>query len=92
MGMIRDAKVQALVREADKAADAGRALFTPKLNTPGTHHGMSGDIATWALMIEAVEDAGWHLIHWTVAADAKGRPEAYPVFRRMAVGMSPRGQ
>jgi hypothetical protein len=33
-------------------------------------------------MIEAIEGAGWTLVDWAVAHDSKGRPEAYPLFRR----------
>lgn len=82
MGIFKDAKVSSLVQEAERAAEAGRRLFTPRLNTPMTQHGMSGDIADWGLMIDGVEAAGWRLEHWAVGLDTKGRAEAYPVFRR----------
>lgn len=82
MGFFKDAKATALGGEAAKAYADGRALFTPRLNFPQTMHGMTGDIADWALMVESVEAAGWRLDQWSVGMDAKGRPEAYPVFRR----------
>lgn len=82
MGIFKDAKSDAIGTEARKAAEAGRTVFTPRLNLPGTHHGMSGDIDTWGLMIQAVEAEGWSLQHWTVGVDQKGRGEAYPLFRR----------
>ncbi|KAA1380529.1 hypothetical protein [Aeromicrobium fastidiosum] len=82
MGIFKDAKVGSIVQEAEKAAAAGRGVFTPKLNTPASQHGLSGDIADWGLMIDGIEGAGWTLAHWTVGMDTKGRAEAYPLFRR----------
>lgn len=40
-------------------------------------------------MIEAIEDVGWRLEHWAVGVDAKGRGEAYPLFRRSAAAPPP---
>lgn len=82
MGFMKNMKVDAITAEAVKAAEAGRGVFTPKLNTPATQAGLTGDISDWAVMIEAIEAAGWDLTHWAVSSDAKGRPEAYPFFRR----------
>jgi hypothetical protein len=83
MGIFKDAKVSTLAAEATKAAEAGRSVFAPKLNTPATQHSLSGEIVDWSMMVAAVESAGWRLEHWSVAMDAKGRPEAYPLFRRV---------
>lgn len=82
MGFIKDVKASTLGTEAQKALDAGRAVFTPKLNTPVSQSSGSGNIADWSVMIEAVEAVGWRLADWCVALDGKGRPEAYPLFRR----------
>lgn len=82
MGFIKDAKASQLGTEAQKAHEDGDYFFTPLLNSPSTHHGMSGNIRDWAVMVQAVEAAGWVLDQWTVAADNKGRPQAYPLFRR----------
>lgn len=82
MGFIKQAKQDAIAAEAVRAVQEGRRVFAPKLNTPMSQHGMSGSIAGWAEMIEAIEDAGWTMTDWSVAHDAKGRPEAYPLFRR----------
>jgi hypothetical protein len=82
MGFIKQAKQDAIAKEAERAVEEGRRVFTPKLNTPMTQHGLSGSIAGWAEMIEAIEDAGWTMVDWAVAHDAKGRLEAYPLFRR----------
>lgn len=82
MGFLKDAKANMVATEAERAAAEGRTVFAPKLNTPATQHGMSGAIAGWAEMIEGIEAHGWRLDHWSVAMDEKGRPEAYPLFRR----------
>lgn len=82
MGIFKDAKVSHLSDEAAKAAAEGRGVFTAMLNSPALRGEMSGSIADWALMIEAVESQGWRLQHWSIGQDHKGRPQAYPLFRR----------
>lgn len=82
MGLLKNAKQGMLTDEAKRAVDEGRVVFAPRLNTPMTHHGMSGAVPGWAEMIESVEACGWVLAEWAVATDEKGRPEAYPLFRR----------
>ena len=82
MGIIKDAKSNMLATEAQRAVSQGQTIFAPMLNAPATHHMMSGAVPGWAEMIEAVEGCGWKLEHWSVAADQKGRPQAYPLFRR----------
>jgi hypothetical protein len=84
MGFLKDMKTGVLGDEARKAFEAGLPVFTPRLNMPASQHGMSGNIADWAGMIAAVEDAGWALEHWAVGVDSKGRGEAFPLFRRAA--------
>lgn len=82
MAIVKKMKADELAREAQRARSEGRSVFVAKLNTPWTQHGLSGSIAGWAEMIEAVESCGWVLAEWSVAHDSKGRPEAYPLFRR----------
>lgn len=82
MGIMKDVKVDVMRREGEKAIAQGRTVFAPRLNMPNGQPGLSGPIADWALMIEAVESTGWRLEHWSVAADKQGRTEAYPLFRR----------
>ncbi len=82
MGLIKQAKQESLATEARRAVEQGRTVFVPRLNTPMSHHGMSGAVPGWAEMVEAVEACGWKLAEWSVAMDEKGRPEAYPLFRR----------
>ena len=83
MGFVKDKKSGMLADEARKAAEAGWSVFTPRLNFPSSMHGMTGNIADWAQMIQTVEQGGWRLVEWSVAMDTKGRPEAYPLFRRV---------
>lgn len=82
MGWIKDAKAKALAKEAERATKEGRTVFVPMLNTPQSQGELSGSVAGWAEMIEAVEEQGWALTQWAVGQDAKGRPQAYPLFRR----------
>lgn len=82
MGLIKQAKANVVTQDAARAAREGRSVFTPRLNSPMTHHGMSGVVPDWAEMIEGIEAEGWRLDHWVVARDQKDRPEAYPLFRR----------
>lgn len=82
MGFIRDVKASTIGNEAAKAYAAGDWYFTPLLNFPQTKPNMSGNIADWGMMITAIVNAGWTLQHWAIGQDAKGRPEAYPVFLR----------
>lgn len=80
MGIFKDAKANMVAQDARKARQAGRQVFAAMLNTPFTQHTMSGEIADWAIMIEAIEAEGWQLTHWAIGMDTKGRPQAYPVF------------
>ncbi|MGH3356605.1 MAG: hypothetical protein ACRDOJ_11960 [Nocardioidaceae bacterium] len=82
MGIIKQAKSDSLRQEAQRTREQGRTVFAPRLNTPMSQHNLSGAISGWAEMIEAVESCGWRLAEWAVSTDPKGRPEAYPLFRR----------
>lgn len=85
MGWVKNAKSNMLREEAQRAREEGRTVFVPMLNTPMTFSSSatpSGAVSGWAEMIEAIEAEGWLLTQWSVAADTKGRPQAYPLFRR----------
>lgn len=82
MGWVKDAKTDVIRDAATKAWESGRGAFTPKLNSPGSASGFSGEIVEWGMMIDAIESVGWAMTSWAVSTDAKGRPEAYPLFRR----------
>lgn len=82
MGFIKNAKADSIAKEASKAMESGRSVFTPLLNMPSSNAGLSGAIDDWAAMIDSIEAAGWRLDQWSVGLDAKGRPQAFPLFRR----------
>jgi len=82
VGIIKQAKQDMVGTQARRAIEEGRTVFTPRLNTPWSHGGQSGSVPGWAEMIEAIEAVGWTMVDWSVSTDEKGRPEAYPLFRR----------
>ena len=84
MGLIRDSKASTLGQDAAKAYATGSRYYTPVLNFPATQPALSGGIPDWPPMIDAIEAAGWQLHQWQVATDAKGRPQAFPLFVRRA--------
>jgi hypothetical protein len=86
MGFIKNAKASSIAAEAERARQQGRSVDAPMLTTPMSQHTLSGSVAGWAEMIEAIESKGWSLAEWSVAHDAKGRPQAYPLFRRRTGG------
>ena len=82
MGMIRNSKADKLAGQAREAHAAGQFFFAAMLNSPWSNLGLSGEIADWSQMIEAVEREGWTLSYWAASSDNKGNPQGYPVFRR----------
>jgi hypothetical protein len=88
VGWIKDVKAETIGKAAAKAREDGKSVFAALLNSPATHSTMSGEIGDWSLMVAAVEAEGWVLSHWTTSVDTKGRPQAYPLFRRVE---APRG-
>lgn len=92
MGWIKDAKANMLAKQAAEAYAAGHRVFAAMLNTPSSQSSsftMSGEVRGWAEMIEAIEEQGWALWQWAVGADVKGRPQAYPLFRRRSPNPPP---
>lgn len=83
MGWIKDNKADMLAKAAAKAREEGLPVFAALLNSPATHSGLSGEVRDWSLMVTAVEAEGWRLDSWTASVDTKGRPQAYPLFRRI---------
>lgn len=83
MGWITNTKSKILFQDAQKAWEAGHMVFAPMLNTPAMNSGLSGAVGDWAEMIEAVEAVGWRLTNWAIGSDTRGRPQAYPLFRRV---------
>jgi hypothetical protein len=83
MAIVKDTRAALLRIEAERALQQNHWIFTPTLTTT-TNPDMSGSISGWAEAIEAVEDAGWQLYHWSASLDIHGNPQAYPLFRRRA--------
>lgn len=81
MGWIKDAKVNQMTIEANKALAAGRQVMAVKLNFPSSKPDFSGEIVDWSMMIEAIESVGWVLYNFSSGSDTKGRPEAMCLFR-----------
>jgi hypothetical protein len=78
-----------LADEAREAAEAGLPVFITvlhSLTTTGVFGGPNvGSLPVrleWAKRVAAIEAEGWRLEQWAVDHDAKGNPNAYPVFRR----------
>ncbi len=82
MGFLKDAKSETLAKDARRAAEDGRGVFTPLLAFPASKPGMTGGVDDWAAMVDAVEAEGWRLVEWSVSHDKGGKPEAFPLFRR----------
>lgn len=81
MAIVKDTRAAVLRIEAERALEQGHWIFTPALTTTVSHD-MPGSISGWAEMIEAIEEAGWALYHWSASLDIHGNPQAYPLFRR----------
>jgi len=81
MATVKDTRAAVLKIEAERALQHGHWIFTPTLTTTANHD-ISGSIPGWAEAIEAVEEAGWQLYHWSASLDIHGNPQAYPLFRR----------
>jgi hypothetical protein len=84
MGWIKDRNVDVLADEARKAAEDGLPVFVTVLHSLAV--ATSGDLQVrleWGRRIAAIEAEGWRLEQWSVDRDAKGNPEAFPVFRRL---------
>jgi hypothetical protein len=81
MAIVKDTRAAMLRIDAERALQQGRWIFTPTLTTTANHD-TSGPVPGWAEAIEAVEDAGWQLYHWSASLDIHGNPQAYPLFRR----------
>lgn len=82
MGFITSTKIDGLIKSLDKATEQGRRTVSVRLNTPKTDAEFSDVIPYWSEAIDEIESRGWVLAEWSVSADSKGRPQAFPLFRR----------
>ena len=62
MGWIKDAKAEAISKEAQRALDEGRTVFVCRVNQGSLQSNYSGSLSGVAEQIEAVEALGWKLI------------------------------
>lgn len=74
-------KIRQLSDEARQAFEDGHFIFTPRLKVAFFQHTSTGSIAGWSSAIEAIENEGWLLCHWSVI-NMDHKAEAYPLFRR----------
>jgi hypothetical protein len=85
VGFIKDAKVQTMRNEAQKAIDEGRIVFACRINQGALQSNWSGPLVAVAEQIEAIEELGWALDQSTFAHDNKGHTSAFLIFRRPRV-------
>lgn len=74
MGVTEKAISDAAHEAAMRAFATGTELYAPALGKPSAF----APANKWALELDAIEAAGWHLEHWHVEGGT-----AYPVFRRV---------
>ena len=82
MGFMGNSKATAMQQKAQAAWTSGAKYFTPLLNFPAFKLGFSGNVEDWSPMLEAIESVGWRLHTWAMCNDAKGNPQAMPLYVR----------
>lgn len=85
MGLIANRSADVLADEARQAADREEPVFVTVLHS-GAMGATDGDLQVrleWGKRIASVEAEGFRLDQFSVMPDAKGRPSAYVVFRRL---------
>lgn len=81
MGWIKDAKVEAMTKEAKRALDEGRTVFVCRINQGMTQVNVSGSLSGVAEQIEAIESLGWQLDQANFAHDHRDHASAFLIFR-----------
>ena len=73
-----------LYAQAYQAYQEGRPTFVARLKTSAWGSGATGvgQQGAWMNSIDAVEQAGWSLDHWSTAFEPGGSANAFPLFRR----------
>ena len=79
--MSAESDLKALHAQASAAYQQGRPTFVARLKLSQWGTGV-GQMSPWMDSIDAVEQAGWVLQHWSTGADAGGTFNAFPLFRR----------
>ncbi|GGY72096.1 hypothetical protein [Streptomyces xanthochromogenes] len=91
MGWIKDAKAEAIGKEAQRALDEGRAVFVCRINQGTLQSNFSGPLSGVAEQIEAIEALGWELEQASFSHDHKDHASAFLIFRK-ARPATPPGQ
>ncbi|MBD0743915.1 hypothetical protein BG418_20290 [Streptomyces sp. CBMA152] len=82
MGWIKDAKAEAISKEAQRAIDEGRTVFVCRVNQGALQSNFSGSLSGVAEQIEAIEAVGWQLDQASFSHDHKDHASAFLIFRR----------
>lgn len=77
---MKEAKLQSIHDDAQKAIDEGRVVFAYRINDGSLNS--SGSLDVLAQHIEVIEKVGWQLDQSTFAHDNDGDASAFLVFRR----------
>lgn len=79
---LRERAADAVEQQVHEAAHAahleGRPIYCPTLARSSRIAGAL-DVDPWAVALDAIEAAGWHLEHWAIDPNGNARP----VFRRV---------
>ncbi|MGW7001589.1 hypothetical protein ACWGCW_01840 [Streptomyces sp. NPDC054933] len=82
MGWIKDAKAEAISKDAKRAIDEGRTVFVCRVNQGVLQSNWSGPLSGVAEQIEAIEAHGWQLDQASFSHDHKNHASAFLIFRR----------
>ena len=87
--MSREGDLQALVIRAAEAYRAGQSFYVARLKLGAWSQPGKGELDSWSDSLAAVESQGWVLVNWSTGFDPGGGLNAFPVFRRRDVPMTP---
>jgi hypothetical protein len=79
MGFLQNTPEE-LAAKAKKAYGDGRQRFIARLIS--LSGGKDNEVESWSRHIEAIEEIGWVVDHFSVASNEKGWSEAYVLFKR----------
>lgn len=82
MGWIKDAKAEAISKEAQRALDEGRTVFVCRVNQGSLQSNYSGSLSGVAEQIEAIEAQGWQLDQASFSHDHRDHASAFLIFRK----------
>jgi hypothetical protein len=79
--MSQESDLKELRAQAQHAFTVGRPTFVARIKTSVWGVG-NGEMTAWMDSVDAVEQSGWALEHWTTSVDTGGTFNAFPLFRR----------